>query len=172
MLIEKGAQQAVKDGDIPLKDLKKFVEAIELYKNIEAKVDPLPHLDNHWVYGQSGVGKSRSQRQRYQSIYIKAPDSEWWTGYNGQETVLIDDFEPFNKSLSGMLKRAADHYPFQARVHGHQQLIRPQRIVVTSNYHPDQIWKEEEQLQPILRRFTIMHMTPTRTVIERKARME
>lgn len=159
MLIEKGPKQLVDDGDIPLKDLKKYTEAIELYKQLENSPEALDTLDNYWIYGPSGTGKSLSSRRRFPDHYVKSADTEWFTGYNGQTTIIWDDFEPFNKSFSGLLKRAADHYPFQARVHGNLALIRPKRIVITSNYHPSQIWQDSQQLEPILRRFKVHQLT-------------
>lgn len=83
MLIAKGAEAALEDGDIGLKDYAKFKQAIELYKTTKAHVDTLDSLDNYWFYGASGVGKSRMCRARWPGCYIKSPETEWWTGYNG-----------------------------------------------------------------------------------------
>ena len=80
-----------------------------------------------------------------EDAYIKDANTEWFTGYHNQRVIIIDDFEPWNKNQSGWLKRLADHYPFMARVHGGQVLIRPAQTIVTSNYHPDQIWEGQPE---------------------------
>lgn len=119
------------------------------------KLEELPQLDNLWVVGKTGTGKSRYVRDTYgESIYEKSYD-KWWTGYEGEDTVYLEDFDPKNRDMIGDLKRWADHYPFPVVAHYRKMNIRPKRIVVTSNYTPDQIWYQDEDLKPILRRFKI-----------------
>lgn len=84
MLLEKGAERALEEGDISLKDYVKFKQAIELYRNVKARVQPAAALDNYWFYGRTGSGKSTCARARWgESLYLKSPDSEWFTGYDG-----------------------------------------------------------------------------------------
>ena len=88
----------------------------------------------------------------YKGLYIKEPNDKWWDGYIGQELVIIDDFDKYNLKQSGDMKRWLDIYPFQAQMKGSMMMIRPKRIVVTSNYHPDEIWDDELTRGAIVRR--------------------
>lgn len=154
MLLSIGPEAAVAEGYIDIKEYAKVKASMELYKLITATFTDLTSLDNHWFYGEPGVGKSKRARQLYPNAYIKDPDSIWFTGYNGEIAIIIDDFEPVNRKQSGLLKRLADHYPTVVRVHGSQVKIRPAHIIITSNFHPNEIW-EGKYLEPILRRFKV-----------------
>jgi hypothetical protein len=108
---------------------------------------------NLWVYGPVGVGKSREFQELGDLVYSKMPN-KWWDGYDGQHTVLIEDIEPNHRVLGYHIKIWGDRYPFIAEFKGFAHKIRPPRIVITSNFHPNQIW-EGEVLNAVLRRFKL-----------------
>lgn len=56
------------------------------------------------------------------------------------------------------MKRWLDRYPFQAQVKGGYMLARPKKIVVTSQYHPSEIWDDEKTVDAIMRRVVIRTM--------------
>lgn len=123
-------------------------------------LEPLSVLQNEWLWGPSGCGKSKSARDRFPGAYIKDPKEKWWDGYSGQETVIIDDFDKYQVSMGGEMKRWCDHYPFPAQIKGGTMFIRPTRVIVTSNYAPEEIWDDTNTLEPINRRFNVVHMGP------------
>lgn len=153
-------KEAAKEGRLEDIDPQHY---ICYYRTLKAiSVDHMKKLDNMesvcgvWFYGKSGTGKSHAAREEYPEFYYKLPN-KWWDGYQKEENVLIDDFGKVHNVLGYHLKIWADKYPFLAEVKGSSIMIRPKKIVVTSNYHPREIWEDEATLEPILRRFKVTH---------------
>jgi len=128
-----------------------------IYKKYKPNPEPTGSLDHEWYYGDTGTGKSKKARDDNPDAYIKDPQDRWWDGYNGEDVVIIDDFDKYQVKQGGDLKRWLDHYPFQAPVKGGYQLIRPKKIIITSNYHPNEIWDDNQTLEPLLRRLHVLH---------------
>lgn len=141
-------------------------EHIKIYEYIYAKyqtVEDIPVLDNQWIYGPSGCGKSSIVRLENSAFYTKGMN-KWWDGYQGEEVVVLDDFDPTHGSfLSYFLKIWSDHYVFRAEVKGGSMQIRPKKFIITSQYTIEQCFrlKDGEPDQPtidaITRRFKKRH---------------
>lgn len=114
-----------------------------------------PGCHNYWFYGPTGAGKSRQVRETWCDVYYKMAN-KWWNNYGMQETVLIEDLDKSHHVLGHHLKLWADSYPFRGEVKNSTMMARPKTIVVTSNYHPSEIWEDKNMLDPILRRFTVV----------------
>lgn len=110
-----------------------------------------------WYYGPTGTGKSHRAREENPGAYDKMCN-KWWDGYQNQEVAIIDDLDVKHSVLVHYLKRWADKYPFLCEYKGGSRVIRPKKIVVTSNYHPTELWQSDSDLQPVLRRFEIVEM--------------
>lgn len=143
-------------------EMGKFALNMKQFDYLDAKVkkrdQPVPktlegEVKHMWFYGPPGTGKSRRARELYPEAYIKDPKNAWWDGYNGQEVVIIDDFDKYQVKQSGDLKRWLDRYPFKAEVKGgYLGDIRPKLFIITSNYQPKECWEREDVTLPAIQR--------------------
>ena len=152
-IIEKGIVHAVDEGIIRLDNVTKVAQGLELYKLMKEAPKELERLENFWYWGPTGTGKSSGARKKFPNSYIKS-HNKWWDGYNGEDSVLIDDVDKNSeKWLGPLLKTWADHYPFKAEFKGGSSVIRPKHIVVTSNWSMDDMFTDQNVLEPLKRRF-------------------
>lgn len=114
-------------------------------------------MQHEWIYGPAGCGKSSTARTENPGAYIKDL-TKWWDNYDNQDVALIDDVDKYDVQFARHLKLWCDRYPFQAEMKGKQQLIRPSKVVVTSQYHPDEIWEDGKTREALARRLKIRKM--------------
>jgi len=92
-------------------------------------------LEIYW--GKPGTGKSkRAHEENPEAYWLPKPNggSVFFDGYDGQETVIIDDFYgwlPFD-----LLLRMADRYPLRVNTKGGSVNFNPKKIIITSNKCP------------------------------------
>jgi len=153
------ARQLAREGRFEEIDSELYIKYQTSFKKIRSDCQEMPEsipvLQNQWIWGPSGSGKSRKAREENPGAYIKNVN-KWWCGYKDQDTVIIDEWSPDHKVLTHHLKVWADHHPFQAETKGSSMCIRPKKLVITSNYAPDECF-EKTDLEPILRRFHVIY---------------
>lgn len=137
-----------------------FVQNYSSLRNISRDYAKAPsdlaNVTGVWYWGPTGSGKSFSARSDFPDAYMKLPN-KWWDGYMRQDYVILDDFDKKHDMLGYHLKIWADKYAFPAEIKGSTIRIRPLKVVITSNYHPQDIWgSEQNTIDPILRRFKIV----------------
>lgn len=120
--------------------------------------DPGTPPEVSWIYGPTGVGKTRHVVSNEPSLWISGENLRWFNGYDNQEAVLFDDFRGDFCTFHWLL-RLLDRYPVRVEVKGGTREFRPKRIYVTCPYHPRDIYPTVEDKEQLLRRIThIIHM--------------
>jgi len=102
-LLQIGAEEAVREGMVDIKEYPKLKQAIDLFKNCTQKVAELERMDFHWYYGKPGIGKTKRITDAHPDFYEKSK-SKYWNGYTNQDVILIDDIELDETFMLGNLK--------------------------------------------------------------------
>lgn len=109
----------------------------------------------YWLWGETGLGKSKAAFSWSESIYPKM-QNKWWDGYSGQKTVVLDEFDKEHRCLFSHLKKWADPWqPFIAEAKNTAMPPDYDIFIVTSNYSLEDLFRDEpDKLNPLLRRFS------------------
>lgn len=155
------ARKSAKAGDfesIPADIYMKCMSAChKIHQSSQSVPASLGELQNVWLHGPAGSGKSQLAFTENPGAYLKGVN-KWWDGYAGQESVIVDDMDPFHKVLALEFKMWGQHQPFAAEIKGGSICIRPKKIIVTSNYTIDEVWEEESTRAAMHRRFKSIYV--------------
>lgn len=101
--------------------------------------------------GPPGAGKTRRAYELDRDLYSwdTALRPYWWDGYIGQNTVLIDEYEP-QELRTAYINNLLDRYPMKVPVKGSSLDFCSKRIIIISN-HP---FKEFGWTKANIRRIT------------------
>jgi len=156
------ARQLAKEGKFDDIDPDIHIRYIGNLKKIFADAQGIPpaqdELDFHWYHGPTGSGKSTKARAENPDYYLKGIN-KWWDGYTGQKCVIIEEWGPMNSDLThclgSYLKMWCDHHCFQAEFKGGMKMIRPPKIIITSNWSMEECFSNFPNiLEPLKRRIT------------------
>lgn len=155
------ARSLAKEGkfeEIPADIYIRYIGNLErIYRRGLPSIEPLSSTCGIWLFGRTGAGKSRGVRSNHPKLYPK-PLNKWWDGYSDQEVVLLDDVD-YNQTswIGNFLKIWSDHYPFIAEMKGGSRLIRPKRVIVTSQYTIQNLFTDVALQEALLRRFKVIN---------------
>lgn len=111
---------------------------------VELKIQPRNWaMELFFIIGPTGTGKSRRAHEMAgESVYHKPP-GKWWDSYNGEHTVVFDEFYGHSYPFSQLLQ-LLDRYPFMVEYKGGATQFVSRRIIFTSNQDP-QNWYNGER---------------------------
>lgn len=110
-------------------------------------------------WGATGVGKSRRAWQEATlQGYPKDPRTKFWDGYNGQRSVVIDEFRGAI-DISHIL-RWCDRYPCIVEVKGSAAVLKAELIIFTSNLPPSEWYPliDKATYEALLRRMQVIEL--------------
>lgn len=108
------------------------------------------------LIGEPGSGKTRYVHDNHKDVYVvpeASSGTQYFDGYIGQETVLIDDFN--GNIRYNLLLQLLDRYPMRVNTKGGYCQWRPKTVYITSNYDID-LWYQLD-VTALKRRITKVH---------------
>lgn len=108
-----------------------------------------------WLWGATGVGKTRSAFELPGTKYVK-DGTQWWDGYRQEDVIIIDDFD--GKWPLRDLLRLLDRYPYQGQVKGGYVAVNSATIVITCDRSPNGFWSLQERSQILRRIDAVRHL--------------
>lgn len=148
------AQEVAKtcNGDIKMIMEQVPVEYIKYSRGLEKMAEAFQHKI-HWrtvkgyiIWGKSSTGKTHYAKCQMgeENVYTlkKAQASSsttWWNGYEGQTSIILDEFSPPWLDFSDVLAIIDGHY-YQVQTKGGFVQAKWTHVFITANHHPDTWW--------------------------------
>lgn len=105
------------------------------------------------LWGEPGSGKTRRAVEDSKDYYMVTVTSpQWWDGYIGQKTIIIDDY--YGDWKWNLLLRILDGYMLQLPVKGGFTYAVWTKVIITSNAHPDCWYMNQRNYGALDRRLT------------------
>ena len=116
--------------------------------------------------GPPGTGKSRLAQWIGDRLgdgrVFRKPPGDWWDGYGGEHTVILDDFRGSSMSFT-KFKLCVDRYALRVEVKGSSCDLAATNFLVTTNTQPQDWWQPDVvngDISAITRRITEVFWMP------------
>ncbi len=132
-------------------------------KTLQSIKDEFIVADHHpnricvWIWGKSGIGKTRWAYDNFKpSEIFTLSDTDGWDLYNQERIAILDEADSSLGSSWKRLLRWADRYPVRARRLYGCTALNYEVLIITSMKNPCDIFNDEA-IAAIKRRFIIVH---------------
>lgn len=130
----------------------RFQRFIEKYKALTEKeqTKKFRTVDVELIIGETGVGKSRRAREIDPDAFTVNPEDSFpFDGYDGESTIIIDDFEGQLKYKH--LLKILDGHQLRINVKGSHRYAQWNKVIITTNEEPES-WYQRGLTPPLKRR--------------------
>jgi len=120
----------------------------------------------YWLYGATGVGKSRSVAEKWPGAlcYWKPCDHKWWDKYEWNECVCLDDLRGTSFRFEWLLT-LFEQNPLIIEMKGDSVYFNSKYIVVTSPTPPLGTFAHDENMDQLMRRiFKVICVEPNKEI--------
>lgn len=105
------------------------------------------------IHGKTGTGKTRYAMESKERVYkIQGDDLNWWDGYDGEETLLIDEYD--NQISITKLLGILDGYQLRLPIKGSFTYANWTKVYITSNEKRLHKYDKKEHRRALKRRIT------------------
>lgn len=142
-LLKQGMKACLEVGDISVQAAWNIQRSLDLIQEADQeKIKPVPRV--YWFAGPTGSGKTRKAVETSRNSYwISNNDSQWFDGYDHQETAILDDLRSGTYKFAFLL-RLLDRYRLKVPVKGGFKWWNPRRIIITCPVKPDELFVNHE----------------------------
>lgn len=145
--------------DILVRNLKQVEYAVLRLAGSKRKLTDLEGpLEHEWIWGPTGTGKTTHAKLENPDAYIHMVDNKWFDGYDFEEVIIMDEVGLAQGKFGAFWKRYADRTPVRVEVKNGAMLIRPRKVVVTSNKSIREVFPDPDDYLPLERKFKIRHL--------------
>lgn len=112
----------------------------------------------YWLWGKTGVGKSRAVAQKWPDAYWKMMN-KWWDGYTWQDVVVLDDMRGTSFDFAFLLT-LFEQNPVRVECKGGSMNFNSKIIVVTTPHLPHMTFlaHDDEDMEQIARRIKLIEV--------------
>jgi len=132
----------------------KYRNGIKDYKFecLKSKTNKFRHVETEVHWGEAGTGKTRHCVETYPDAYkLDFDDTLWWDGYEGEETIILNDF--YGNIKYHKLLDLLDGYKMRLPVKGGFTYANWTKVLITSNKPPEE-WYHHGMTDALKRRLS------------------